>query len=382
MLTERLVNARPGDVIDIPEGVFAFDRPLALTVDGLTLRGQGADRTILSFQDQVMGEEGLLVTARNITLENLAIEDPIGDGVSISQSENVVIRGLRVEWTDGPDADNGAYGIAPIGSTNVLVEDSIAIGAAAAGIHVGQSHNVVIRRNRAERNRVGIQIENTTDCDLYENVATGNSGGILVTASPAQPASIGSTRIFDNHVFDNNFESFGRTDTAAARLPTGSGIALQASDQVEIFGNVIADHRSANMIIAALTEAGQPILDVGAGFDPYPETLHVHDNDFRGGGLNPDGLELQVLRLVIAGPLGRMPDILWDGYLDPAKLVDGQMPDSLRICIDNGTADIVDADPQGGRASPRIVTDAHRCTHPPLPAIHLDFATPAGVGTD
>ncbi len=67
-LIERLIDARPGDVIEIPEGVFAFDRSLSLTVDGVTMRGQGPDRTILTFQDQVQGAEGLLVTASDFTI--------------------------------------------------------------------------------------------------------------------------------------------------------------------------------------------------------------------------------------------------------------------------------------------------------------------------
>ncbi|WP_417486075.1 parallel beta-helix domain-containing protein [Maricaulis sp.] len=388
-LAERLANARTGDIIDIPEGVFALDRSLVMAVDGVTLRGQGAERTILSFQDQVMGREGLLVTASGVTLENLAIEDPIGDGVRISEAEDVIVRGLRVEWTDGPDAGNGAYGIAPVRSANVLVEESIAIGAAGAGIHVGQSRNVVIRRNRAERNLVGIQVENAVGTDLYDNVTTGNSGGILVNDTPARVHAGSRTRIFDNYVFANNGENFSRPDTAAAALPAGSGIAVHGSDQIEVFNNAIADNRSANIVISALTGTAQtaapstPDAAVGPDrFDPFPETIHIHDNNFSGGGGNPDGLELQALRVVIAGPLGRMPDILWDGYIDPAKMVDGAMPEDLRICIGDNVTDIVNADLESGGVRPRIATSEHRCHLPPLPATQLDLVDPAGTGTD
>ena len=60
------------------------------------------------------------------------------------------------------------------------MEDNVAIGASDAGIYVGQSANVVVRRNRAEWNVAGIEIENTVDAHVYENVATNNTGGILV----------------------------------------------------------------------------------------------------------------------------------------------------------------------------------------------------------
>ena len=71
-LMTRLLDAQPGDVIEIPAGTFAFDRSLSLTVDGVTIRGQGMDETVLSFKNQVAGAEGLLVTASDFTIEDLA----------------------------------------------------------------------------------------------------------------------------------------------------------------------------------------------------------------------------------------------------------------------------------------------------------------------
>ena len=54
-LMEQLVLAQPGDVIDVPAGVFRFDRSLTLNVDDVTLRGQGMNETVLSFSGQVAG---------------------------------------------------------------------------------------------------------------------------------------------------------------------------------------------------------------------------------------------------------------------------------------------------------------------------------------
>jgi len=170
-LIERLIDAQPGDVIEIPEGVFAFDRSLSLMVDGVTIRGAGMDRTILSFKNQIAGAEGLLVTASDFTIEDLAIEDTIGDALKVNEGENIIIRRVRTEWTNGPDTENGAYGIYPVQTVNTLIEDCVAIAAADAGIYVGQSRNVVIRRNRAEFNVAGIEVENTIGADVYENIA-------------------------------------------------------------------------------------------------------------------------------------------------------------------------------------------------------------------
>src|SRR3546814_10093543 len=85
------------------------------------------DKTVLSFKGQRSGAEGLIVNADDFTLESLAIEDSQGDGVKVNEGENITIRGVRVEWTNGSDTDNGAYGLYPVQTRNVLIEDSVVI---------------------------------------------------------------------------------------------------------------------------------------------------------------------------------------------------------------------------------------------------------------
>ncbi len=79
---------------------------------------------------------------------------------------------------------NGAYGLYPVLCKNVLIEDCVATDASDAGIYVGQSENIIVRRNRAENNVAGIEIENSVNADVYENMATNNTGGILVFSLP------------------------------------------------------------------------------------------------------------------------------------------------------------------------------------------------------
>src|SRR3546814_17380692 len=74
VLQQQLLDAKPGDVIEIPAGRHALDRSLSLRVDGVTIRGAGMDKTVLSLKGQPRGPEGLNVTARAFTLEALAPE--------------------------------------------------------------------------------------------------------------------------------------------------------------------------------------------------------------------------------------------------------------------------------------------------------------------
>ena len=136
-LQQQLILAQAGDVIEIPAGKHELVRGLSLSVAGVTIRGEGMDRSVLSFRDQMQGAEGLLVNANDFTIENLAIEDTVGDAIKINESENIVIRNVRTEWTGGPSSTNGAYGIYPVHSSNILIDGAVAIGASDAGIYVG-----------------------------------------------------------------------------------------------------------------------------------------------------------------------------------------------------------------------------------------------------
>lgn len=372
VLLEQLIDAQPGDVIEIPAGVYHFTSSLMLTVDGVTIRGAGMDETILNFQGQLAGAEGLLVTANDFTLENLAIEDTSGDALKVNGGTNVVIRGVRVEWTNGYSTDNGAYGIYPVQSENVLVEDTVAIGASDAGIYVGQSRNVTVRNSRAEYNVAGIEIENCIGADVYGNTAKNNTGGILVFNMPNLPQPGYQTRVYDNDVFENNTENFGHAGTPVASVPAGTGILINSNDHVEIFNNRISDNNTANVIISSLHTTGYADSAVQSDFDAYPEGIWIHDNIYSGGGNSPDGLDLNALKVMMFGLTGRLPDVLFDGYIDEAKFVDGEMPAELRICVSDDV-DVLNADAPNGFSSPTVDTENYRCTLDPLPASHLNW---------
>ncbi len=376
-LMASLLNANPGDVIEIPEGVFSFDRSLSLAVDGVTIRGAGMDKSILSFKNQAAGAEGLLVTGSDFTIEDLAIEDAKGDALKIVEAENIIIRRVRTEWTDGPKTENGAYGLYPVQTSNVLIEENVAIAASDAGIYVGQSKNVVIRNNRAEYNVAGIEVENTQDADVYDNVAVNNTGGILVFNMPNLPQRGARTRVFNNKVLENNTDNFGAAGTPVASVPAGTGIIVNSNDQVEIFNNEISDHGTGGVIISSVYSSGFADLSFSDEFDPYPEGIYIYDNQITESGANPGTNELSTLKNAMFGPEGALPEILWDGFVDPQKTVDGALPEDKRICVNNGDALIINVDAPNGFANPSVSSDDYQCVLPKLPAIKLTGALAA-----
>ncbi len=217
-LKTALIEAQPGNIIVLPEGEFTMNSGLSLDVSNVTVRGQGQAATVLNFAGSE-GGDGFLVTSNNSVLEDFALLDTPGDGIKFKGSNGVTIRGMRVEWTCGPCEENGAYAIYPVQSKNVLIEDSIAIGASDAGVYVGQSDKVIVRRNTARLNVAGIEIENTTNSEVYENVATENTGGILAFDLPGLTRPGTRSRIYNNTVRSNNVPNFAPGATSLPPCP-------------------------------------------------------------------------------------------------------------------------------------------------------------------
>ncbi|WP_257388027.1 parallel beta-helix domain-containing protein [Tahibacter caeni] len=369
-LQQQLLDAKPGDVIEIPAGRYAFDRSLTLRASGVTIRGAGMDKSVLSFKGQKAGAEGLLVNGDDFTIENLTIEDSKGDGLKISESRQITIRGVKVQWTGGPSTKNGAYGLYPVKTSNVLIEDCVAIAASDAGIYVGQSRDVVVRRSRAESNVAGIEIENTINADVYDNVATGNTGGILVFNMPALSQQGGQIRVFKNRIVANNTANFGAKGTPVASVPAGSGMVINSNDDVEIFDNDIADNATANIIVSSVYSTGYKDSSMADGFDPYPERIYIYGNRLKGGGDSPDGLDLKALKVASMGLTGHFPDVLWDGYFNKQRTIDGQPAAGPQICLED-VSGVINADGPNGYDNPNTDIGPFRCSLPKLPAIDL-----------
>jgi parallel beta-helix repeat protein len=369
-----LETAQPGDVIEVPAGTYEFKRSLVLNTDGVTIRGQGMDQSVLSFKGQVAGAEGLSVNASDFVIEDLAIEDTVGDALKVNEGENIIIRRVRTEWTNGPDVENGAYGIYPVQTVNVLVEDSVAIAASDAGIYVGQSRDVVVRNNRAEYNVAGIEIENTIGADVYQNVANKNTGGILVFNMPQIPQRGHSTRVYNNEVHGNNTANFAAPGTAVSGVPKGSGIIINSNDRVEIFANNVTNNETANVLISSYFSAnyaGQ--RELAESFDPFPEQIYIYDNNFEGGGNAPGADYLVQIRDAVYGPEGRFPDIIWDGIVNPEK------PSELPvICVQNGDAQLLNIDAGNDFAGVNVEMSAYDCEVEKLAAVELSGSLAGG----
>ncbi len=318
-LQEALILAQPGDVIELGEGRFALTDGLSLDVDGVTVRGAGMDRTILDFTGQQGAGEGLLVTSDKVTLRDFAVENPKGDGIKSKGADGIVYSGIRVEWTGGPKATNGAYGIYPVESTGVLVTNSKVSGASDAGIYVGQSRDITVSENIVTFNVAGIEIENSRNALVTNNIASKNTGGLLVFDLPGLPVMGGGNVILrENIVKDNDTPNFAPPGNIVASVRRGTGVLVMANDGVLIEENAFDNNPTAHvMVVAYVQKFDDP------RYNPYARNVIIGPNAFGRGGDDP---QLDGKEALLAAFGGALPPVLWDGIEqdgDGLKIAEG-----------------------------------------------------------
>ncbi|WP_041685573.1 parallel beta-helix domain-containing protein [Erythrobacter litoralis] len=308
-LQEALILAEPGDEIVLGVGRFMLTDGLSLDVDGVTVRGAGMDATVLDFGGQQGSGEGFLITSDDVTVRDFALENPKGDGVKSKGADNIVYYRVRVTWTDGPKASNGAYGIYPVESTGVLVDGVKVSGASDAGIYVGQSSKITVRNSIAEANVAGIEIENSRDAIVENNITTRNTGGILVFDLPDLPVMGGGNVIIRrNLVVANDEPNFAPPGNIVASVRRGTGILVMANEDVLIEGNIVTNNPTAGAMVIAYT---QPFED--ERYNPYARNVVIGSNVFADNGTDP---QLDAAEQLLAAFGGALPPVLWDGIAE------------------------------------------------------------------
>ena len=329
-LQEALIIAEPGDVIELGAGRFALTDGLSLDVPKVTVKGAGVDKTTLDFSGQLGSGEGLLVTSDDVVLRDFAVENSKGDGIKSKGADRIVYHKLRVEWTGGPKETNGAYGIYPVESRHVLVDNVVVRGASDAGIYVGQSDQIIVRNSLVMENVAGIEIENSFNADVHDNLATKNTGGILVFDLPNLPQMGGrNVRIFENVVVDNSTPNFAPKGNIVANVPTGTGVMVMANRDVHIFDNMLGNNGTANVMVIGYR---YPYED--AKYDPVAKGVAIWGNQHDKAGFDPKFAGGAQIAERLGGSI---PPIFWDGAGgDEAKPWVGDLVPALSL----GLADL------------------------------------------
>jgi len=379
----KLILAEPGDTIKLESGLFPILGTLSMEgKENIVIRGAGMNGTVLSFAGQVEGAQGLSITnCTNITLEDFTVQNAKGDAIKCQYVDGITFRRVKAQWLGGPKPTNGAYGLYPVQCENVLIEHCVAIAASDAGLYVGQSKDIIVRFSEAFDNVAGIEIENSTRADVYGNNVHGNTGGILVFDLPDLVVKEGKqVRIFDNIIKDNNIDNFAPEGNIVGKVPSGTGIMVMATEQVEVFDNTIINNKTAGTAVVSYYITEEETKD--SQYNPYTSAIYIHNNIYRRAPQIPT-LDHDIGLLLFVRFFREVPDIIYDGMPDPKYVGDnGLIPDSRRLCIaDNNEAGYLNLDISKNFESwysPFMAdfnTDDNECncTQEPLPEVILNI---------
>ena len=360
-LQGALLEAAENSVVCMGEGVFMLNTELSISVDGVTLRGAARDATILDFSGQDLGGNGIRITGDGVTVQAFTVRETPGDGIRGDDVAGITFDDVSVEWAEKLSMESGAYGLYPVGSSDVVIRNSRVFGARDAGIYVGQSTNILVEDNEAYDNVAGIEIENSTGATVRRNHAYDNTAGLLIFNLPGLPVQDGKhTLAYDNIIENNNGDNFGIPGTAVAAVPPGVGVMILASDENELRDNIIRGNRSTGVIIVSYNEliGLEPAND--PEFDAFAEGNYIHDNSFAGNGEMP----AMPLDAIAGDPAAA---ILFDGCLDPEGM---PMDPALVNCLwQNGDATYKNFDLCGGFADQSTDIEPVTCQHTPLPEL-------------
>ena len=293
-IQQAVDRSGPGDTIEIPYGI--YHESVVLDWSDVTLVGIPNEKGEWPVIDgEGTRSDGVIASGNNFEMYNFSVKNYTSNGVLVEGATKVYLHDMYIENT-------GVYGVYPVRCTDVLIERIEATLMNDAAIYAGKSSDVIIRDTLTYGNVIGIELENTVNGEVYDNVAHDNTVGIFIDLLPQLPSKVSLfTKVYDNVVENNNGENFAKPGTSPALIPPGTGMLILAADEVEIYDNTIKGNKTAGLAVFNLTIGfSENEIDVG----PNPEHVYAHNNIYENNGYDADEF--------VTNMLGRGFDIIWD----------------------------------------------------------------------
>ena len=247
--------ARPGDLVLVSPGVYR--EAVVVRTPRIVLRGENRNDVIFDGDDKL--ENGILVEADGVAVENLTVRRYAVNGVLITKSfatERAKVdlakplRGYRVSYVTA--ANNGLYGIYAFGARGGLIEHSYASGHPDSGIYIGQCKpcDAVVRDSIGEFNAVGYEGTNASG-GLYIITSIWRNNRLGMTPNTQDYEKLapqGDAVLAANLVADNN-------ELAAppqAEGAFGVGIAVGGGAANQVLNNRVVGNRSIGIVVTDL----------------------------------------------------------------------------------------------------------------------------------
>ena len=313
-IAAALEQVGPGAVIEVEPGL--YHEALVVDTPNVTLRGivRGPERPVLDGRGML--HDGVIASGSPFTMTGFAIRHYKGNGVTTQGVDGVFLTDLVID-------DTGLYGVYPVQSKNITVTHCTVTRIRDAGIYVGESQGALVAMNYVHHNVAGIEIENTNDVEVRDNLAHDNTAGILVFVLPGKVLKEGKrTRVHRNWVVRNNTPNFGDPEAIVGSLPHGIGILVMGADDTVVENNQVRENGSLGIAVTRLAEEH---AKKDPPLEPMTDGARIIANHLDANGTAPHPIILK--------SYGAGGDFGWDGTGrgNCADLADGARPVGVPI---------------------------------------------------
>ena len=340
--------ALPGDLVLIAAGT--YHEAVKVHIPRIVVRGEDRNKVILDGQDQL--ENGVLVAADGVAVENLTVQRYQVNGIIFTKayddavtdpSQHKILRGYRASYVT--TANNGLYGLYAFFARGGQFDHSYASGHPDSGVYIGQCKpcDAVVTDMVVEANSVGYEGTNASgNLFVINSIWRRNRVGITPNSQDMEKlAPQGDVVVAGNLVVDNNEANSPSTGGGAF----GLGIAIGGGTSNQVVRNRVTGNRTAGIVITDLNHY-------------QPEGNQVRGNVAQGNGID------------LGYYLSTGPDITAMGNCFTGNTFTTSGPDTIETALSCGGAHS-----DGG---PRVTSDPARFTAQEPPGV--DYRTIALPG--